>query len=74
MKERKKGMDTYKYQCKVVNKRDRDTVIYYNDVVSDRSFYDERGKLYHRIIMIDRSEATFNKLEWEIYRNEWVRV
>lgn len=62
------------YECKVVNKQNTLDVIYYIDVVSDRSFYDERGKLYHRLTMSDGSEATYNKMDWEIYRKGWLRI
>lgn len=61
-------------QAKVVNKRDVNECIYYNDVVSYSSFYDERGKLYQRLTMIDGSEATYNKLDWAIFIKEWVRI
>lgn len=61
-------------ECKVVNKSNDNECIYYNDVVSYRSFYDERGKLYQRLTMSDGSEATYNKMDWAIFIKEWVRI
>ena len=71
MKER---MEMTTYECKVVNKLNLDECIYYRNVVSCMSFYDERGKLYQRLKMSDGSEATYNKMDWEIFRKEWVRI
>lgn len=61
-------METYK----VVNKKNNELQVIYNNVTGFRSYHDESGKLLGELTLEEESTATFNRLDWAIYKLDWV--